>query len=194
MVVRLNPGDDIKFGSPPPVTDNDAFSKTTLRRIAASLGVTYEGLTGDYSQVNFSSARMGRLAHYGNVHNWRWNMMIPQMCDRVWEWFEDAAIIAGQIADHAEVTWTPPPMPMIEPDREGKAYRQAVRAGQMTHKEMIAEMGNDPEAFFDEYKEGLDELDKRGIVLDSDPRKTTDAGQLQQEPVKKASAGQEKNS
>jgi lambda family phage portal protein len=186
MLHRLRDGEGIEFGSPPPVTDNDQFSRSTLRRIAASMGVSYEDLTGDYSQVTFSSARMGRLAHYGNVHQWRWNMMIPQLCARVWEWFEDAAELARGIPKSQEdVSWTPPPMPMIEPDREGKAYMMNVRSGMMTHSEMIAEQGGDPLTHWDEYAEGLKALDDRKIILDSDPRKTSAAGLSQEANAKK---------
>ena len=83
MIQRLPLGKDIKFANPPLTTD-DGFSVRTLRRIAAAIGVTYEDLTGDYSQVNFSSARMSRIAHWGNVYDWQWHLMIPQFCDPVW--------------------------------------------------------------------------------------------------------------
>jgi len=85
MIQYLAPGKTVQFGTPPPAGD-DGFSERTLRRIAAGLGVTYEDMTGDYSQVNFSSARMGRLAHWRNVHHWRWNMLVPQACDPVLGW------------------------------------------------------------------------------------------------------------
>ena len=47
-VAYLKPGQSVSFAQPP-VSADDGFSTRTLRRIAASLGVTYEDLTGDYS-------------------------------------------------------------------------------------------------------------------------------------------------
>jgi lambda family phage portal protein len=63
MIVNLPPGKDVKIANPPSASDHQSFSATSLRAIAAGLGTTYEDLTGDYSQVNYSSARMGRNAH-----------------------------------------------------------------------------------------------------------------------------------
>lgn len=186
LISQLPPGKQISFANPPVVSDHESFSKTNLRAVAAGLGVTYEDLTGDYSQVNFSSARMARLAHWANVHDWRWNMLVPQLCDRVWSWAMAAAVIAGEIEEAPGIEWTDPPMPMIEPDKEGIAFKRLVRAGAMTPSEMVRQQGRDPKTHFAEYAADLAMLDEMKIVLDSDPRRTSDAG-LTQERVKKGS-------
>lgn len=62
-----------------------------------------------------------------------------------------------------------------------------VRAGAKTPDEMVREQGYDPEEFWTEYAASLARLDKLGIVIDSDPRKTTGQGQAQQ-PVAEAPA------
>jgi lambda family phage portal protein len=175
----LKPGQEVQFTSPPATVDTE-FSIRTLRKIAAAIGVTYEGLTGDYSQVNFSSARMARIAHWGNVHEWRWDMMIPQFCDPVWSWFCEAAVFSGRAESIVPAEWTPPPMPMIEPDREGLAINRLVRSGAMTFSEMIREQGNDPESHLKEYASDLKRLDELGIQLDSDVRKVSQAGLTQE--------------
>lgn len=180
MISYLPPGREVTFGSPPPVNDYEPFTAANLRKIAAAMGVEYEALTGDYSKVNFSSARMGRLAHYANVHDWRWNMLIPQFCDRVWGWAMEAAALDGTIAAPVEATWTPPPMAMLEPDKEGLALQRLVRIGAMTHDDMVREQGFDPEAHWTAYEEGLKRLDLKKIVLDSDARKVSQAGLTQE--------------
>jgi hypothetical protein len=79
------PGEDVKFAQPPP-QNNGALPDRVLRRIAAGLGITFEDLTGDYSKVNFSSARMARIAH------WELRLRLarahdhPQFCAGVWGW------------------------------------------------------------------------------------------------------------
>jgi len=179
MISYLRPGQSVEFATPP-VTGDIGFSVQMLRKAAAGLGVPYEMLTGDYSQVNFSSARMSRLDFWGNIHDWRWNMLVPRLCDPVWDWFCETAEIAGFIAAPSLASWTAPPAPMLEPDKEGVALRKLVRSGAMTHDEMVRERGYDPETHWEEYAEGLKRLDKLGIVLDSDPRKTSDAGLMQE--------------
>ncbi len=174
----LTAGRDVKFVNPPSVTDL-SFSVRTLRGIAAGVGVTYEDLTGDYSQVTFSSARMGRLAHWANVHNWRWNMMIPQLCDGVWRWVMESARQMNGWSSSPVAKWGAPAMPMLEPDKEGPAYRNLVRSGVMTLYEVIAERGEDPIAHLDELERVNKELDARGLILDSDPRKTNASGGTQ---------------
>lgn len=179
MVAKLPPGKEVTFGTPPQVVA-DTFAARNLRRVAAGLGVTYEDLTGDYSQVNFSSARLARLSHWANVYDWRHNMLIPSLCEPVWRWAVEAAVLAGEISSPLAAQWTPPPMPMIEPDKEGLAYSRLIRNGVMTLPEVIREQGKDPDAQFAEMAETNATLDTLGIKLDCDPRYTTGAGQAQQ--------------
>lgn len=179
QVTYLQPGRQVTFGTPP-MPAPDGFDVRTLRRIAAGLGITYEDLTGDFSQVNFSSARMSRLKHYQNVHKWRHNMLIPQLCDGVWAWAMQAAVIAGLISEVPGVEWSTPPMPMIEPDKEGTAYKRLIRTGLMTLSDAVRERGGDPDTHFEEYAADNAKLDALKIKLDSDPRAVSDAGQAQQ--------------
>lgn len=174
----LPPGKTVQFATPPRVQDT-AFTTRTLRRIAAGLGVTYEDMTGDYSQVNFSSARMARLAHWANVRTWRWIMLVPQLCDGVWRWAMELAAQMEGWSSIPRVQWSAPPMPILEPDREGLAYQRLVRIGGMTWAQMVSELGEDPSAQLDEIEWLNGELDRRGIVIDCDPRRTTAAGQQQ---------------
>lgn len=175
----LPAGKTVTFASPPPLSDHTTFTTTNLRRIAASLGVTYEDLSGDYSQVNFSSARMGRLAHYANVNDWRWNMIVPQLCDGVFRWVMDVAAAFQEWPETPHAEWAPPPMPMLEPEKEGLAYQRLMRTGVMTLYEVLRERGEDPETHLVELAACNKRLDELGIWLDSDPRRTSDAGLTQ---------------
>jgi lambda family phage portal protein len=187
LIATLPPGKQVTFTNPPSVTDHGTFTTGELRAVAAAIGVTYEDLSGDYSQVNYSSSRMARLEHWNNVHDWRWNMLIPQFCVPAWGWMLYAMSLSG-VNVGANVAagdptppavWTPPPMQMIDPEKEGLALGRLVRVGAMTPDQMVREQGEDPEAHWQEYADSLERLDKLGIVLDSDPRKTTATGQAQ---------------
>ena len=179
MIIPLQPGKSVTVANPPVSNDHTGYSATALRGVAAGLGVTYEDLTNDYSQVNFSSARMARIAHFGDVHDWRWNMLIPQFCAPAWDWMIQSLILAGEEIEDSPAEWTPPPVPMVDPDSEGKALKELVRTGAMTPDEMVREQGHDPDSFWLEYAASLKRLDKLGIVIDSDARRTTGQGQSQ---------------
>lgn len=178
MILQVPPGRDIEVVQPPSVREHGEFSRITLHEIAAGIGTTYEDLTGDFSDVNFSSARMSRLSHWAQIHDWRWDMLIPQLCEPVWVWAMQAAEIM-RLATASGVRWTAPPMPMIEPDKEGLAHQRNIRTGTRTLPQVLRELGEDPDEIFAEIAETNATLDKLGIVLDSDPRKTSQAGLTQ---------------
>lgn len=177
----LPPGRDIKFPNPPGANDFDPLVKTFLRQIAAGLGITYEALSNDYSQVNFSSGRMGWIEFQRNIDQWRWNTIIPQFCDQSFEWFLKSAVISGEI-DNTEglsALWTPPKREMIDPASELKAMSTAMRSGLISFSEAHRSLGNDPDQVLKEMHEDNEKIDKFNLVLDSDPRKVSQSGQFQ---------------
>jgi capsid protein len=91
----------------------------------------------------------------------------------------EALQLMGEIDQSRAARWTPPPMPMIEPDKEGLAYQRNIRTGIQSWSESVRERGYDPDELIAEIKSDNDKLDKAGIVLDSDPRRMTQAGQYQ---------------
>lgn len=181
QVHYLDSGQDVRFGTPPTTTDTE-FHVRQLRRIAAGMGVTYEDLTGDYSKVNYSSGRMGRLAFWSNVEHWQWMMLVPQFCSPIWAWAMEALQLAGTISDTAPAPlaeWTPPAMAAIDPDKEVLADVRAVRAGRMTPSEMVRRQGWSPRRHWAQYAADVAALDQLGIQLDIDVRKVNQTGQAQ---------------
>lgn len=171
VMQKLAPGESVTFSSPPQTTGYSEFARVTLQGIAAGLGVSYEAMTGDLSNVNFSSGRMGWLEFHRNIKQWRHHMIIPMLCDGVFNWFKEASVISfGARMNDLEVTWTPPKREMIDPAKEYDAVNSAVRSGQMTLSEAIRERGFDPGRLFKERSDELKMLDQLGIKTDSDPR------------------------
>jgi lambda family phage portal protein len=175
MIQVLSGGETVSFGTPPTVENFAEFSRTIMQGVAAGFGTTYENLTGDLNNVNFSSGRMGWIEHHRNIEDWQWNLMIPQFCDKVADWFIEAAQLAGIGDGKADFQWTPPRREMIDPVKEGKALMQLVRGGFMSLPDAIREQGYDPEELFAEIADTNKELDKLGIILDSDPRQGKEA-------------------
>jgi lambda family phage portal protein len=182
MIANIAPGRDVKIVDPPQARDYDAYSKTVLRAIATGLGVTYEDLTGDYQDLPFSAARMSRIRHWARVEDWRWRILIPQFCEPAWEWAMEAGVIMGLVDGrdgHPKAEWSAPPAPMVDPVNEGLAIQRNVRAGIQSLSDALRERGMDPKTVFTEIAADNAKLDSLGIILDSDPRQMTQAGQLQ---------------
>ncbi len=169
----LPPGRDISLASPPGVgADYDPYMKRQLMSVASGLGITYESLTGDYGNVNFSSARMGWLEMYRNLEMWRWGMLIPMLCDVVFDWFLEAVEIAGlaDINRATEPVWTPPRREMIDPVKETQALKDQVRSGFTSYSEALRGLGKDPQSHMVEIANDFSKLDKLGLKIEADPR------------------------
>ncbi|WVR18330.1 portal protein [Bordetella phage PY223] len=182
----LPPGKQITLANPPGVQGYSEYTSVTLHAIAAGLGVPYESLTGDYSQVNFTSGRMGRAEFHALLDVWQWKMFVPRFCGGVSGWFVEAAMLAGLPAQGATAKHTPPRRVLVDPTREIPAIIKAIRAGLQSMPNGIREMGIEPETMLDEIEEWNKEIDRRGIILDTDPRRVTNGGQAQITPESKS--------
>lgn len=173
IIEYLSPGQTVTFGSPPAAEGYDEYTRTLLRGIAAGYGITYEVLTGDYSNVNFSSGRMGWIEMHRNITKWQTRMMVPMFCNKVWEWFNTQMFIAGKISSPVPASWTTPRREMIDPTKEIKADSDAVRNGFKSWPEVVREQGGDPDEVLNEIAEYNKKFDEAGIMLDADGRYRT---------------------
>ena len=177
IIEDLPDGADVKFAQPPGVDGYEPYSRVSLTAVAAGVGLPYEVLTGDLSKVSFISGRLGRLDLKSSVETVQWNILIPQFCEPVGQWFLDAVEFAGGDITDCEVRWTPPRFPMASPETEVPADRDAVRAFQKTPSQVLRERGEDPDSFTAEYAADLKRFDDLGIIVDCDPRRVTQVGQ-----------------
>lgn len=185
IIEVLPPGKSISFAEPPSAADFPAFTKAILQAISVGYGVTYEGMTGDLSRVNFSSGRMGWLEFQRNIDQWRWQILIPQMCNPTWRWFLEAVELSGSSlqGNSVEAAWTPPRREMIDPGKEIGSMRDAIRAGLQTLSESHRQLGYDSDEVLVEMASDNQKLDNLGLVLDSDPRKVMKSGSKQMDEV-----------
>jgi lambda family phage portal protein len=176
----LGQGESVILATPPKVDGYSEYVNQMQRAIAAGLGISYESLTGDYSQVNYSSGRMAHLEFKKNVEQWRWNVLIPQFCEPTFQHFLNwCLIVKGINTDGVSVDWVPPTWSMLDPGKEIAAMNDAMRSGLISYQKAVRELGYEPESMLGEIAENNKELDKFEIILDSDPRKTTKAGLFQ---------------
>lgn len=170
MILRMAPGQEVQFANPPGAEGYESYSKNQLRAIAAGYGISYEQLTGDLSNVNFSSGRMGWIEVQKNTCTLQDTMMIPMFCAKVWAIFNEFASLkyATQYTDF--IKWTPARREMLDPAKELSAMADAIRSGLMTYDEAILGLGGDPDTYLEAIAEFNKKLDEKGLKLQSDPR------------------------
>lgn len=166
MIEYLGNNESIQFGTPPASPDTGS-AKRSLLSISAGLGITYESLTNDYSNVNFSSGRMGRLEMQANIDVWRRHMMIPRLCSTTWRWFIEGALLTGAIKEGRHALWTPPRREMLDPVKETMAKRAQVRAGFKSWSEAIREEGRDPDEVLEEIASDYHKMKEKGVPLEA---------------------------
>lgn len=167
----LGPGQNVEVASPPTIEGLGEFTATTLRSIAVGTGLSYEALSGDLSQVNFSSARMGWLEMARNIDVWREQMMIPMVFEKIVRMFITTIELTGtQIPKDLTWKYTSPRREMIDPTREIPATIEGIRGGLITLSDAIKQSGNDPEVHLNEIEAMNAKLDEKKIILDCDPR------------------------
>lgn len=170
IVEYLKDNEKIEFSNPPKADGYSEYSKKILQGIAAGYGITYEMLTMDYSNVNFTSGRMAKIDVTPRFRKWQYNMIVPQVCVPIWRWFMDAVIMSGQYSIFIPCNatdWTAPRVQQLDPVKETTARIAQIQAGLTTWSECIREDGRDPGEFFEEYKNDKDIMDSLGLSFSS---------------------------
>lgn len=142
-IQELAPGEDITIATPPTSGGYEGFARSQVRSIAGAVGLSYEDLSNDYSQVNFSSARMGALVTNALVDIWRDDLLFGILCSDLERWLLDAAELMGY-ARH-DIEWTAPAHALIDPARELNATGVALKLGLTSRQAEIRKRGRDPE-------------------------------------------------
>ncbi len=167
IIDRLANGESVEFANPPSVADYDPYSARILQGVASAYGITYEMLTMDYSRVNFTSGRMAKIDVTQNFRSWQYNMIVPQLCAPVWDWFMQASIVAGVLDKYTPAEWTAPRVQQLDPVKETEAQIKRIQGGLATVSETLRETGREPEEFFEEYAQDIERLKAKGIQINS---------------------------
>ena len=176
----LEPGEDIKFSAPADVGSSYAeFMRQQFRAVAAAMGSTYEMLTGDLTQVNYSSIRAGLLEFRRRCEAIQHGVIVHQLCRPIWRAWMDQAVLEGALVlpaysrrrrDYQTAKWIPQGWQWVDPQKEFNALKLAIRAGLMSRSEAISAYGYDAEDVDREIAADNRRAAEFGIVFDSDPR------------------------
>jgi len=171
----LEPGEDIKFSTPADVGSHyEVFVKQQLRAVAVGLGLTYEQLSGDLTEVNYSSIRAGLLEFRRKCTALQYNLMVFQLCRPIWNKFVELAILSDLIKipedpDFALVKWIPQGFAWVDPLKEQSAQQNAVCCGFKSRAEVVSELGYDVEEIDAEIAADNERAKKLGLHFDTSP-------------------------
>lgn len=180
LIAYARGGKDIKFNQPATTAGVTEWLRAQLHIVAAGFRMPYELLTGDLSQVNYSSIRAGLVEFRRLIDAVQWQIIIPMFCQPIWEWFAETAWAAGQLPQPViAVKWSPPRFEAVDPLKDSMADLMAMRSGTMTLAQAIARQGHNPDAVLAEIALMNTRIDNLGLILDSDPRHVTQTGIIQ---------------
>ena len=169
----------------------EPFLRAMLRAMAAGIGCSYETVSRDFSQTNYSSSRLSLLEdrdHWRVLQKW----LIENLHQRVFDVWLDMAVLSGalplanyeiQAERFKAVRWMPRGWAWVDPGKEVQAYKDAVRCGFKTMAEVVAEQGGDFEELMIQLQSERELAQEFGIVLDTDPGKVSGAGLTQARPA-----------
>lgn len=183
MVEKLAPGEKFNFAAPNrPNAQLDPFMRMMLREVAAGAGCSYESLSRDYSQSNYSSSRLSLM---DDRDLWRMLQMwmIRSFRMQIHKKWLQAAVLSKAIASipvdayaltpskFEQVRFKPRGWSWIDPTSEVEAYKEAIAAGFTTVTDVIAMTGagRDLEDVLKERRQELDMMERMGLVFDTDP-------------------------
>ncbi|MDQ3230367.1 MAG: phage portal protein, partial [Pseudobdellovibrionaceae bacterium] len=126
------------------------------------LMLTYENLTGDLSDVNYSSMRAGWVEFHRNVMTWQ-DMIIQQMCKPTFQIFAQYAGIRGLYTKPIRAQWIPPRREMLDVVKETDAIIKLMAAGLLPFTDALIEMGKDPEKVINQLQKDVEKLDKLNL-------------------------------
>jgi lambda family phage portal protein len=173
----LAPGENVTVPSiDSPDQQFEMFVRNKVRRFASGFGCSYETLSRDFSDTNYSSSRLSLLE---DREHWRvvQNYLIENFHMRVFREWLSLAVLSGELSfpdyelrpeRYDTPHWMPRGWTWVDPLKEVKAYREAEQAGYMTKSQIIAQSGGD-------YDDNVSELAREqqlakdaGLTLDKD--------------------------
>jgi lambda family phage portal protein len=152
MIQELQPGESVQAVSPSGQASNAKDFISIQQRLAGSgQGLSYEAISRDMSQVNYSSARQGLLEDQRTYSMWQ-QFLIEHFCYEVYTEFVISAVLSGKLnipdfwqnkQKYLKHIWIPPGWSWIDPMKEVSANQVAIETGQETLEKICAERGMD---------------------------------------------------
>jgi lambda family phage portal protein len=184
LIMKLKAGEKFTAFMPNrPNSQLDPFMRMMLREVAAGIGCSYESLSKDYSQSNYSASRLALIDDrdlWKTLQQW-FVRDFRSVVHR--EWLQ-AAVLSGALPTISKQEYAANPEKFeaarykcrgwgwINPKEEVAAAEQAVKAGFRSVTEVVEETGSgrDVEDVIMERKAELALFAQAGILTETDPK------------------------
>lgn len=154
MIEYLRTGEQMQFAPTPgrPGDSFDRFTRFVLRMVAIIAPLPYEILSGDYTDINYTTSKASRndFAQLLTPHKFRFEQHLVRPVFH--RWLDHEALtqdyLPGYFADPAryrKAMWIPAGMPSVDPLRDGKADIDAINVKIKSPQQVILARGDDPE-------------------------------------------------
>lgn len=170
QVLELPPGYTVHDFSPTrPGTNYSVYTKSILRAIAVSLGISYQTFASDLEGANYSSMRAGTIEErdfWRILQQW----MADHFCQDVystWLMLNSTGVPVTQIGSIAYPEWRGRGFDWVDPAKDTKADIAATDRGIKTLTEILGERGKDFEETMDEFADEQKYIDKLGLKFAS---------------------------
>lgn len=175
-LLTLFPTDRLDLNTQPRQTAGyPAFARSFLQSFAASLGISYEQLSMDWSQTNYSSARAALNEVWRGIQRLRsvliYGFALPVFATVLEDALDNDMIeIPKGCADFYDrpaawlrAEWIGPGRGYIDPVKEAQASSERIRGRTSTLEREAAEQGLDWELVLEQQARERDELERYGL-------------------------------
>lgn len=183
-IPHLYPGTKLKLlhaGQPGGV--GTEFETSLLRYIAANLGVSYEQLSKDWSQSNYSSAKAG-LNETSKHMRARKRIVADKLANIIYRLWLEEAINSGEITSlprnapsfyeglnadaYSRAEWIGASFGQIDELKETQAAVLRLKSNLSTHEDELARMGKDWRQVFRQREREKADMEARGLIMEED--------------------------
>lgn len=169
LIQELEDGQAFNFANPPEAgTTYSDYIRTSHLGTAAASGLPYELFSGDIVNISDRTLRVLINEFRRFAEQRQWQIVIPQYCQRIVNWFADAAVLAGtinldELDDVRRVEHAPHGWAYIHPTQDVQGKALEVLNGFRSRSSVIGERGDDPDTV-DEERES-DQARNEGLGL-----------------------------
>lgn len=159
-----------------PDAQYETFVRAKTRRFASGFGCSYETLSRDFSETNYSSSRLSLLEdreHWKVVQSY----LIENFHTRVFREWLSMAVLSGEVnlpdyelrpERYDNPKWLARGWSWVDPLKEVKAYREMEAAGYKTKAQIVAELGGDLDENIQQIARERKTASAAGVALDAD--------------------------
>lgn len=156
LIQELDDGQSIDWSNPPEAgTTYSDYMRTQHMGTAAAAGLPYELFAGDLLNISDRTLRIAVNEMRRLAEQQQWQIVIPMFCQRVIDWFTEAALLANKVGldevdDVRRVEHAPHGWPDIHPTQDIEGRKIAVDAGFRSRASVVGAAGDDVDAVDEE--------------------------------------------